>query len=111
MIISRNMSSIDTMKELSVRFKQHRVASRVSQKELSEKTGVSERTISRFENGEEIGLLTFIKLMQGLELEHNLEGNIPDYTRRPSFFAEGYHPPKIARKKKNKDEWKWGDGK
>ena len=62
------------------------------------------------EKGEEIGILTFIKLLQGVELERNLENVIPDYTRRPSYYANNGNLPKRAVRKKQADsEWKWGD--
>ena len=111
MLINNETNSLDAMKELSVRFKQHRVSCRITQKELSEKTGVSLRTISRFENGEEISVLTFIKLIKGVGLLHNLETIIADYTRRPSYFATNGNLPKRARKKEYSGEWKWGDEK
>ena len=115
MLITNDLDS-SAMKELAVRFRQHRVSSNISQKELEEKTGVSLKTIQRFEKGEEIRLLTFIKLMQGVDLEHNLEGMIPDYTKRPSYIAaqsslSDYKWPKRARKESDNidSEWKWGD--
>ena len=116
MMITNTMDSNNALKELAVRFRQHRVSSNISQKELAEKTGVSLKTIQRFEKGEEIGLSTFVKLMRGIELEHNLEGMIPDYTKRPSYYAaqssySDYKLPKRARKKteNSNGEWKWGD--
>ena len=99
-----------TMKEFAARFKQHRVAARITQRELAKKTGVGLRTISRFEKGEEVGMLTFIKLLQGVGLEHNLENIIPDYTRRPSYFANnGVLPKRAIKKEQLNSEWKWGD--
>lgn len=110
MLISNDMECNDVMKELAARFKQHRVSSRITQRELAEKTGVSLRTISRFEKGGEIGMLTFIKLLKGVGLENNLENVIPDYTKRPSYFANGGKLPKRARKKRQTDdEWVWGE--
>ena len=110
MLITNNLDGNVTMKEFAARFKQHRVAVRITQRELAKKTGVGLRTISRFEKGEEIGILTFIKLLQGVELERNLENVIPDYTRRPSYYANNGNLPKRAVRKKQADsEWKWGD--
>ena len=110
MLMNDDLDCSVTAKELAARFKQHRVSSRITQKELAEKTGVGLRTISRFEQGEEIGVLTFIRLLQGIGLERNLEHLIPDYTNRPSFFAANGKLPKRAVKQKAIDkEWKWGD--
>lgn len=110
MLITNNMDCNVTMKEFAARFKQHRVAARITQRELAKKTGVGLRTISRFEKGEEVGMLTFIKLLQGVGLEHNLENIIPDYTRRPSYFANnGVLPKRAIKKEQLNSEWKWGD--
>ncbi len=110
MLITNDLDCNAAMSEFAVRFKQHRVSARITQKELAEKTGVALRTISRFEKGEEISMLAFIKLLQGVGLEHNLENIIPDYTKRPSYFANGGNLPKRARKNKTDNtEWKWGD--
>lgn len=54
-------------------------------------------------------MFSFVKLLQGVGLEHNLENIIPDYTKRPSYIANGGNLPKRARKKKMNNEWKWGD--
>lgn len=110
MLITDNMNCYDVMLEFATRFKQHRIASHLTQKDVADKTGVGLRTIARFEKGEEIGMLTFIKLLQGVGLEHNLENIIPDYTRRPSYFANDEKTAKRARKNKAiAAEWKWGE--
>lgn len=112
MLISDNLECDNVIKEFAIRFKQHRISARITQKELAKKTGISLRTISRFEKGEEIGLLTFAKLLQGVGLEHNLENIIPDHTKRPSYFVSGGKLPKRAKKKEmTNNEWKWGDEK
>lgn len=112
MLISDTLDCDAAAKELAGRFWYHRVSSGITQKELAEKTGVGLRTIGRFENGEEIGLFIFVKLLQGIGLEHNLENMIPDYAKRPSYFTEGNQLPKRARKKKAaKRGGKWGDEK
>lgn len=110
MLITNNLDCDTALNEIAVRFRQHRVSARITQKELAKETGVSLRTIARFEKGEEIGMLTFLKLIQGIGLEHNLENIIPDYTRRPSYYANnGKLPKRAVKKKTNNGEWKWGD--
>ena len=110
MVITNDLDNNEAMKELAARFKQHRISARITQKELAEKTGVSQRTITHFEKGGKVGLLTFIKLLHGVGLEHNLENIIPDYTRRPSYFANnGVLPKRAIKKEQLNSEWKWGD--
>ncbi len=97
--------------ELRERMKLYRIYSPMTQKELAEKSGVSERSISRFENGEDISLSNFAKLLRSLGLENNLLLLVPDQKDRPSFYLE---QPKVrarSRKKSAKQTFKWGDEK
>ncbi len=71
-------NSPETAKELSQQFKRYRIICGMTQKNLSDKTGVALRTITRFENGEEVGLFTFISLLKGVGLTHNLKDIVPD---------------------------------
>jgi transcriptional regulator with XRE-family HTH domain len=91
-------SSPETAKKLSHQFRRYRIICGMTQKRLSEKTGVALRTITRFENGEEVGLFTFISLLEGVGLTHNLKGIIPD--------VSGDLPQRVRRltKKKKRKE-------
>lgn len=102
-----------TYEEITRKFKEYRIAYPLTQKELADKTGVSLRSIARFESGEDITLSTFIKLMGGLDLTENLVNTIPDQSRRPSAFLYKEKKrqravPKKQRGKNNK-KFKWGD--
>ena len=102
-----------TNEELIRKFKEYRIDYPLTQKELADKTGVSLRSIARFESGEDITLSTFIKLMGGLDLTENLVNTIPDQSRRPSAFLYKEKKrqravPKKQRGKNNK-KFKWGD--
>lgn len=87
------MNNSETAKELSQQFKRYRIICGMTQKNLSEKTGVALRTITRFENGEEVGLFTFISLLKGVGLTHNLKGIIPDIS--------GDLPQRVRKNSKN----------
>ena len=43
---------------------------------------------ARFENGEDIGLENFVKLLNALELSSNLDMLIPDQSHRPSSYIQ-----------------------
>ncbi len=95
---------------LPERIKQYRIAYPMTQKELADKSMVSQRSISRFENGEDITMSNLIKLMQALGIGGNLEVLVPDYTKRPSHFIESEGKRMRAGKKKvSNSTWKWGD--
>ena len=96
--------------EIKMRFKEYRVASSVTQKELSDKSGVSVRSISRFENGEDISLEAFIKLMETMGLGEKFELLIPDQRKRPSYYLHNEKRRKRAtNKKKQEKHFVWGD--
>lgn len=71
------------------------------------------RSITRFENGEDITLSNFIKLVDALDLKENMKCLIPDQSKRPSSYLEAGHKRQGAVTKKTKDKtnkkFKWGD--
>lgn len=101
--------------ELSNRFKQYRIHYPLTQNELAEKSGVSVRSISRFENGEDISLTNFMKLLRALDLEESIIDMIPDQSKRPSYYLEKEHKRKRASgtrsSNSNNAPFVWGDEK
>ena len=73
---------------LCERIKQYRINYPLTQSELAQKAGVSARSISRFENGEDISLSNFMKLLRALDLSDRLIELIPDQSKRPSYYLE-----------------------
>ena len=74
------LSNSDISVDLGKRFKNYRIALNLTQKEVSEQSGVSVMTLVRFESGEfgSIGLNKFIALMRALQLLENIANVIPD---------------------------------
>ena len=67
-------------KQLAERIRTVRKRRKISQKKLSEKSGVSYGSIKRFEQSGEISLLSFTKIAFALDLEGELEelfANVP----------------------------------
>ncbi len=91
--------------------KEYRISRELTQKDLAERSGVSLRSISRFEQGEDIRFELLIKLLRALGLQDNLALLIPDVTRRPSYYLT--QSRKRVRKKNGADNsakaFKWGD--
>ena len=85
----------------------------MTQKELAEAAMVSLKTITRFENGEDISLERFIRIMQALGLGGKLEVLLPDPRMRPSsFLPERKGRKRVRHKAGSADKattWKWGD--
>lgn len=108
-----NMSMLAVRIEISSRIKQYRIDYPMTQKELAEKTGISVRSITRFEAGEDIQFGNLIKILCALGLGDNIELLVPDPKARPSFYlAEGTlrkRASSIRERKEDRVSWKWGD--
>lgn len=97
-------SNNDIAVELGRRFKSYRVALRMTQKEVSEQSGVSAITIARFERGEahSLGMDNFIALMRAVQKLEDIAEVIPDI---PQSLYDNRAPRKEARRvRRRKDE-------
>ena len=101
------------LKEISRRLRNYRVEYPLTQKQLADISGVSLRSIQRFEKGEDIQFSNLIKLLNAMQLEGNLYALIPDVTKRPSAFVENRHTRQRARISKSgkvsENAFRWGD--
>ncbi len=90
-----------------------RVAQNITQKELSELSGVSVPTLSRMKNGKGISLNTFIRILMALGIVDNLSALLPDPKVRPMEREDGGKERKRARAVKptahQPGTWQWGD--
>ncbi|MBR3058439.1 MAG: helix-turn-helix transcriptional regulator [Clostridiales bacterium] len=105
---------IDEYKNLCERLQQYRIHYPLTQRELAEKSGVSVRSISRFENGEDISLSNYMKLLRAMDLEERMVEMIPDQTKRPSYYLEKETKRSRAsgtRDNKGSAPFVWGDEK
>ncbi len=108
-----NEGMVMNIKDISDRIKRYRIDFSMTQTELSDRSGVSVRSISRFENGEDISLSNFIKLIDALELGSRMDELIPDYRKRPSYYLETEKKRQRATTKNKVEEKRfvWGDEK
>ncbi|MDO9276884.1 MAG: helix-turn-helix transcriptional regulator [Lutibacter sp.] len=68
----------DILKELGKDLRQHRLNNNLTVKELSNKSGISERTIIGFELGKKnITLMSLVEMLRALRLLNNLDGLFP----------------------------------
>ena len=106
------LNYLEYLKILGTRVKQYRVNLNISQKDLEEKTGISIRTISRFEQGSSIQLDAFIKILIALNVEENIELLIEDQTTRPSYFLnEKQISNQRVKRNKTNQTFTWGEDK
>lgn len=73
-------SNNDISVQLGKRFRDYRIALRLTQKDISRQTGVSVMTIVRFENGEgsSIRLNNFVALMRAIQRLEGIAESIPE---------------------------------
>lgn len=72
-------SNYEIIAELGTRFKEYRVFSNLTQKEVAEKSGVSVFTISQFEKGDarNIGFGTILSLLRSIGFLQEVEKLLP----------------------------------
>mgnify|MGYP006292369387 CR=1 FL=1 len=99
------------LKELGVRLKSRRIALDMTQKVLALESGVSQRTISGFENGENISLDNLVSLFRALRLLPSLDTLIPEKKINPFDMLEQGQSRQRASSKLYVQEsaWEWGD--
>ena len=114
MFMANSLTSQNIRREISEKLKKYRIGYPMTQKELSDKSGVSVRSISRFEGGEDIQLGNLIRILKALDLEKNLDFLVPDVTQRPSYYLhEDTKRQRVrhSRKVDYENVFQWGDEK
>ena len=79
------LSEPDIIRILGERFKDYRLSVRLTQKELSEKTGASHKTISLFETGRgrNITMQNFLTLLRAVGMLQNIGELLPELPSSP----------------------------
>ncbi len=80
----------DILELLAKRVKEYRLAARISQRELSQKSGVGYTTISHFEQGKHtnISLNNFISLLRCIGMERRMLELLPELPVPPMALRE-----------------------
>ena len=97
----------DIIAILCQRLKEYRLAARISQKEMAEKSGVSLTTISHLEQGvnRNLTLNNFISLLRVLGLEQRLSELLPELPVPPIALKQmnKYIPKRVRRNSDDKE--------
>lgn len=97
------ITNSDILLLLAKRLKDYRLAARMSQKELAERSGVSQTTISHFEQGvnRNLTLNNFISLLRVLGLEQRIGEVMPELPMPPMALRkiEKLIPKRVRRSK------------
>lgn len=116
MKISGSENNKIVRKEIARRIKSYRIDYPMTREELSEKSGVSLRTIARIESGEATQLDNIISIMRALDCLERIDLLIQDSEIRPSQIIKNEHPRKRATSVKNRakgtdSNWVWKEDK
>ena len=108
--ITGKEKNIFILKEIGTRIKDTRISIFMTQKELAMKSGVSEKTIERIENGDNIKIENLLNVLRVLDCLQNIELLIP----AQEFLTkeEAMRKRKRASKKSVRADitvWKWGE--
>lgn len=98
--------------ELGARIKRNRIDMQLSQQDFAAKTGISTRTLSAAENGEDIRLSNLLRILRTLGCLENIDLLLPELAFDPeSYRTLGKERKRVSRTSEGKDtsEWKWGD--
>jgi transcriptional regulator with XRE-family HTH domain len=95
------------------RLEKVRLALNITQAQLAKESGVAVGTIRRLEQGKDVSLDTFIRVLMALDLQQNLKTLLPDPTIRPTERVRtGGRERKRARPSQPGNEdttWMWAD--
>lgn len=75
---------------LGTRFKDYRMRSRMTQKDVAEQSGLTVNTIHKFENGRvpNLSLSTFLLLMKAVGCINGIDGLMPELPESPYLVKE-----------------------
>jgi transcriptional regulator with XRE-family HTH domain len=73
----KSLSETEILIELGRRLKRTRLSQNVTQQELAERAGVSPRTVSAVESGDDIRLSTLVRLLRALGRLGGIEALLP----------------------------------
>lgn len=68
------LSDSEIIEKLGVFIKHHRLDQNITQADLAQKANVNRTTLSQFERGTRVNMITFIQLLRALDLLHVLDG-------------------------------------
>ncbi len=113
MNIERNMSDEVILLELGRRIMQYRINAGLTQKELSEKAGVSNTTVERIEAGKVSQMVSYIRILKVVGLVEKMNTLVPDSDINPLDILrmKGQTRKRVSRRgpKEEYHQWVWGE--
>ncbi len=114
MKIEENNLPQSVLVELGIRLAQSRIAANITQSDLSERSGLSLRTVKNMESGKDCQVSSLIRFLRELGLASRMDLLVPDLSLSPvEQLKEKRKTRKRASAKKTvnskKSTWKWRD--
>lgn len=82
------VNNVFILKEIGSRIKDTRIAMRLSQEDFASKAGISVRTLSRVELGENSKFDVYLNIFRTMDLLGNIDLLIPEQTVKPTDIAD-----------------------
>lgn len=98
----KEFSAVEIIHFLGAQFKEYRLRLNMTQKEVSERSGISILTINKFENGTigKMSFATFIALIKSIGYIDNLEHLLPTLPESPYLYNNTKKVQRIRHKRK-----------
>ena len=114
MKLASDNSDSTILKEMGNRIAQYRLNQDKTQAALAQEAGVSNRTITRVENGNSVQASSLIRILRALKLVENLDGLIPEPVASPvqQLKMQGRQRKRASSKSEKpykEDTWSWGN--
>ena len=114
MKLTSDNSDDAVLKEIGNRIAQYRLNQDKTQAALAQEAGVSNRTMTRVENGNSIQASSLIRILRALKLLGNLDGLIPEPAASPvqQLKMQGKQRKRASSNLELPDKegtWSWGD--
>lgn len=89
---------------LGSRFREYRLRSNMTQKEVSEQSGITVTTIHKFESGTatNLSLGTFLLLLKAIGQIDGIDGLLPELPESPYLYVQEKKVQRIRHKKQDK---------
>jgi len=98
MKIDKNLTDPAVLEQLGLRLARRRIDIGLTQAALAEQAGLAKRTVERIERGESAQLISFVRLLRGLDLIDGLERAVPDLSPSPmTLLAQRGHERRRVR--------------
>lgn len=114
MRLTNDNSDSAVLREIGNRIAQYRLNQDKTQAALAQEAGVSNRTITRVENGSSIQAASLIRILRALKLVENIDELIPETVVSPiqQLKMQGKQRKRASSKLEEpykESTWSWGD--